>query len=82
MLRRAESEEVEGLAADVDEALHVADEAAAADAAEAKVSVSGEVERCFESEISLKSTENGFNSAISYFVTHGRAFDESKRVSS
>ena len=45
MLRRAESEEVERLAADVDEALHVADEATAADAAEAKVSVSGEVER-------------------------------------
>ena len=43
MLRRAESEEVERLAADVDEALHIADEAAAADAAEAKVSVSGEV---------------------------------------
>ena len=38
MLWRAESEEVERLAADVDEALHVADEATAADAAEAKVS--------------------------------------------
>ena len=44
MLRRAESEEVERLAADVDEALHVADEAAAADAAEAKVSESEDVE--------------------------------------
>ena len=47
VLRRAESQEIERLAADVDEALHVADVAAAADAAEAKVSVSGEVERCF-----------------------------------
>ena len=45
MLRRAESEEVERLAADVDEALHVADEAAATDAAEAKVSGSEDVER-------------------------------------
>ena len=39
VLRRAESEEVERLAAYVDEALHVADEAPAAHAAEAKVSV-------------------------------------------
>ena len=38
-MRRAESEEVERLAAYVDEALHVADEAPAAHAAEAKVSV-------------------------------------------
>ena len=53
-MRRAESQEIERLAADVDEALHVADVAAAADAAEAKVSVSGEVKRCFMLETSLR----------------------------
>ena len=39
---RAQSQQVERLAADVDEVLHVPDEAPAADAAEAQVSVAVE----------------------------------------